>query len=52
MGCIMGCAGSTMVYLVDHRLPAVIMGCQGMDGGVKIMSYLSSVKGKEVRCHL
>lgn len=48
----MDCAGSTKVYLVDHQLPAVIMGCQGMGGGVKITSYLFSVKVKDVRCHL
>lgn len=32
-------------YIWLTRFPVVIMGCQGMGGAVKILSYLSSVKG-------
>lgn len=38
----MGCAGNIMVYSIDRGLLAVIM---GSGGGVKIMGYISSVKG-------
>lgn len=47
---MLGCAGSIMVSLVDCGLLEVIMGCQGMGGGVKIMGYLSSIREKEIRC--
>lgn len=50
MRCVMGCVGSIMICLADHWCLSVIMGCQGRGGGVKIMGYLFSVKGKEVRC--
>lgn len=45
----MGCAGNIMVCLVDQGLLTVIMGCQGMGEGIKIMGYLFSAKGKEIR---
>lgn len=32
----LGCAGSIMVCLVDHGFFAIIMGCQGVGGGVKL----------------
>lgn len=30
--------------------PCIIMGCQNLGGGVNIMGYLSSLRGKEIRC--
>lgn len=46
----LGCAGSVRVCLVDHGLLDIIMGYQGVGGGVKLWDIFRAFREREIRC--
>lgn len=46
------CAGSIILCLVDHRLLDIIMGYQGVGGGVKLWDIFPALEERRLDVHL